>query len=172
MKRKIRKRVIVGGTFDIFHRGHQALLKKAYQLGEVEIGLTSDQMAKRTKKRKVKPFRERKRIIQEFIKKFFKKEAKIFKINDRFGPTLKEDFDYLVVSPETLSTAFLINRKRKLLNKKPIKIVKIPFVLAKDGKPISSTRILQGEIDENGNLLKKAEDFAKILIDNGEKEDC
>jgi len=60
---------------------------------------------------------------------------------------LKENFDFIVVSPETYKTALLINKERDKRGKKPIKIVKIDFVLASDGKPISSTRILKGEID-------------------------
>jgi pantetheine-phosphate adenylyltransferase len=48
-----------------------------------------------------------------------------------------------------------INNKRVLKGKKPLKILKISFVLAEDGKPISSTRINRKEIDENGNLLYK-----------------
>ncbi|MDO8601222.1 MAG: phosphopantetheine adenylyltransferase, partial [bacterium] len=70
-----------------------------------------------------------------------------------FGPTLKEDFNYIVVSPETYDTAVLINQERQKLNKKPMEIVRIEFVLAQDGKPISSTRIFKGEIDGEGKLL-------------------
>ncbi len=140
MKREIKK-VVVGGTFDVFHKGHKALLRKALGLGETMIGLTSNIMAGKTKKRKVRDFRLRKIELEDFIKKEFKVKPRIVKIEDKFGPTLKEDFDYIVVSPETYKTAVLINKKRQKINKKPIKIVKIKFVLAKNGKPISSRGI-------------------------------
>jgi pantetheine-phosphate adenylyltransferase len=149
------KKVILGGTFDILHKGHETLLKKAFSLGKVTIGLTSDQFAKRLKKRKVNKFSQRKRNLEKFILKKFKRKAKIVKIDDIFGPTLKEDFDFLVVSRETFKNGLKINGERKKLGKKPIKIVKIKMVLAEDGKPISCTRIRKGEIDSEGKILRK-----------------
>lgn len=147
-------KIIIGGTFDILHKGHHTLFKKAFSLGEVTIGLTSDKMAKILKKRKVQNFKERKKELEKFIEKNFSKKYKITKIEDKFGPTLQEDFDFIVVSPETVKTALLIDKKRQKQGKKPIKTVEIKFVLAKDGKPISSTRILKGEINEKGELIK------------------
>lgn len=144
------KRVIIGGTFEILHKGHKFLLEKAFSLGKVTIGLTSNLFAQSLKHRKVKDFKERKKTIEEFIQKRGFKKAKIVKINDIFGPTLKEDFDFIVVSPETKKRALIINKERKKLGKTPIKIIQIPFVLAEDKKPISCTRILNGEIDPEG----------------------
>jgi pantetheine-phosphate adenylyltransferase len=158
MKKEIKKpkKVVVGGTFDILHKGHKALFKKAFELGVVTIGLTSDVFAKKIKKRKVVGFNQRKMELENFIKKDFKLWPKILKIEDKFGPTLEEDFDYIIVSPKTYKTALLINKERQERNKKPIEIVKINFVLAEDRKSISSTRILKGEINEKGELLKKS----------------
>jgi len=164
------KKVVAGGTFDILHAGHKALLRKAYELveedksssspfaaaraGEVLIGLTSDAMARKWKRRKIEDFKYRKKELEGFVRKEFNIKPKIVKIEDKFGPTLKEDFDYIVVSPETYKTALLINKERQKRNKKSIKIVKINFTLAKDKKPIFSTRIFKGEIDRDGNLLR------------------
>lgn len=144
------KKVVIGGTFDILHKGHKVLLAKAFELGKLTIGLTSDQFAKSLKKREINSFTIRKKNLEDFVKKNFSQIIKIIKIDDIFGPTLKEDFDFIVVSPETYQNALKINQKRKKLKKVPIKIVKINFVLAEDGKPISCTRILKGETDRNG----------------------
>ena len=149
------KKVVIGGTFDVLHKGHEALLRRAFKLGETTIGLTSNKMAEIMKKRKVRDFQLRKKRLENFIKKELTGKYKIIKIEDKFGPTLKEDFDYIVVSPATYKTAILINKERKKRNKKPIKIIKIRFVLAEDGKPISATKILKGEMDKRGRLLKK-----------------
>ncbi len=76
------------------------------------------------------------------------------RLDDPFGLTIGEDFDYLVVSPETEPTARLINTRRAEQGKQPINIELVEYVLAGDGRPISSTRVLQGEIDIHGNLLQ------------------
>jgi len=148
------KKVIVGGTFDLLHAGHKALLRKAFESGEVSIGLVSDEMAQKSRGRKVEGFEIRQKELEDFIKKEINLLVKIFRIDDKFGPTLKEDFDYIVVSPETYETALEINSERKKINKKPIEIIKIEYVLAEDKKPISSTRIYSGEINREGKLLK------------------
>lgn len=149
----ISKKVVVGGTFDILHRGHETLLLKAFELGEVTIGLTSDIMVKKTKEREIKGFEQRKKELENFIARNFKTKAEITKIENKFGTTLEEDFDYIIVSPATYDTAVLINQEREKSNKPPIEIVKIDFVHDKRGNPISSLRISKGEIDKDGKLL-------------------
>jgi len=143
--RKKTKKVVIGGTFDVLHDGHKFLLRKAFSLGGVTIGLSSDILAQKIKQRKVADFSSRKRELEKFIQKSWPKgDFKIIKIKNKFGPTIKEDFDYIVVSPETYKTALLINKERQKKGRKNIKIVKIKFILAKDGQPISATRILKG----------------------------
>ncbi len=146
------KKVVVGGTFDPIHEGHKALLKKAFELGEVHIGLTSDEMA-RKKKHSIRPYKERIKNLKEFIEKNFKKKAIIREIALPLGNTVSEHYDYIVVSPETYPTALKINQMRRERGLKPIEVIKIDFVNAKDGSPISSTRIRRGEIGLRGELL-------------------
>jgi len=146
MKKEIK--VVIGGTFDVLHEGHAALLKKGLSLGEVTLGLTSNRMAEKSKKRKVRDFRSRKRDLENFLKKSSVRKYKIIKIEDKFGPTLKEDFDYIVVSPDTYENALLINEKRRRAGRKQMKIVKIKFVCGKNGKPISATDIIEGRLDK------------------------
>ncbi len=149
------KDVVVGGTFDILHDGHKKLIREAYKIGHVMIGLTSNKMASQTRNRQVSDFENRKKELEVFIAEELNSKSEVVEIKNKFGSTIEKDFDCIVVSPETFPTALLINEERKKHKKEPIKIKKISFVLAEDGKPISSERITMGEIDKHGKLLKK-----------------
>jgi len=144
-----RKKVALGGTFEPLHQGHKKLIQVAMGLGEVTIGITNDKMA-RKKLRSVLPFEIRAENVRRYIIREYQLKPEIVRLDDPFGITLSSDFDYIVVSPETLSVANAINEKRKELGKKEIEIVMVDFVMAEDNKPISSTRIKKGEIDRYG----------------------
>ena len=149
-------RVAVGGTFNPLHDGHKALLIRAYQLSnkaEVLIGITSNEMAGK-KYHEVEDWEVRKQAVTTFIQDTLGTSPLIVRLDDHFGPTLDDDFDYLVVSPETEPMGHQINSRRAKQGKQPISIEQIEYVLAGDGRPISSTRVLQGEIDIHGNLLQ------------------
>lgn len=148
-------KVCLGGTFYPLHNGHKALLTKAFQVagknGSVLIGLTSDSLAKT--KATLATFEQRKKILENFlVENNIKIPVTIQPLFDAYGPSIEEEFDAIVVSPETHSTAKEINNKRKNLGKPALQIIIVPFVLADDNKPISSTRIRNKEINENGTM--------------------
>lgn len=152
-------KIAVGGTFQPLHDGHKLLLRTAYGMGgNVDIGITSDNMATGKRTRDVDTFEHREKAVRDWVRKEFGIEPHIMKIDDPYGKTLTEAYDYIVVSPETYSTAVRINQIRKERGMKPIAVVRVDYVLAEDGKPISSTRIVEGEIDAHGNLLRKESD--------------
>jgi pantetheine-phosphate adenylyltransferase len=153
-------KVAVAGTFQYFHDGHAKLIEKAFEIaedGKVHIGLTSDNML--SKSHNVDNYEKRRTWLLQYIKEMGIPDDKyeITKLNDPYGPTLEEDFDYLIVSPETYPVALKINRIREEKGKRPLEIVYVEYVMAQDGIPISSTRIAKGEIDSHGRLKKNIE---------------
>lgn len=147
-------KVALGGTFEPLHEGHKKLIDVAIRLGgkDVTIGITSDRMA-RARIRSVLPFSIRAENVRRYVLRKYGFEPEIVKITNPYGKTLEVDFEYLVVSPETYEMALKINKKREELGKRKITIVKVDWIMAEDGKPISSTRIKKGEIDRYGSII-------------------
>jgi pantetheine-phosphate adenylyltransferase len=151
------RKAVVGGTFAFLHKGHRKLLSKAFSIGDsIYIGLTTDKYVK-SHKPASQSYRKRRAQLIEFASKY-RKAYKISPLRDKYGPTLTEDFDYIIVSPETVQVAREINAIRKENHIHPIRITIVGYTKAYDGKPISSTRIARGEIDGQGRKVKDPAD--------------
>ena len=147
------KRVAVGGTFDHFHKGHEKLLNKAFEIGHyILVGVTSNEFGGR--KGNIEPCSHRMSELEQFLQKFGSRYT-VKRLENHYGPTVNDpQIDAIIVSKETEPVAHKINEIRQEKGINPLKIFVIGWVLAEDGKPISSTRIRNGEIDRNGKVLK------------------
>ncbi|QDX40873.1 phosphopantetheine adenylyltransferase [Salarchaeum sp. JOR-1] len=159
--------VALGGTFDPIHDGHRALFERAFELGDVTVGLTSDDLAPKTRneERHVRSFDDRKTALERELSRFADEYARDFEVRRLDEPTgiaaAEEKFDVLVVSPETEAGAERINELRAERGFDPLDIEVVDHVTADDGDIISSTRIVKGEIDEHGNVTPEREGRAQ-----------
>jgi len=171
--------VVLGGTFDVLHKGHVTLLSKAFEIGDhVTIGLTSDTYVKEMKDKGYMMNDERVKI-QSYTKRYeqlylwlktqgYCDRTTIVSIDDMYGPTTNRgphfakaswgrqrmrDFDAIVVSTETKKGAETINKRRMSLGLPLLTIVEIPMIPAEDGKIISGSRIRLDQIDTAGKLV-------------------
>ena len=147
------KRVALGGTFDLLHKGHKSLLTKAFAVsGFVTIGITTDKMLKASGKTPYEDQEKRRKNLQSYLaSNKLTKRSKLVWLNDVYGPAINDrKLDTLIVSKETLANANLINKERFKRKLKKLKIIICPQILAQDKKPISSDRIRSGEIDRAG----------------------
>lgn len=152
--------VATGGTFDEIHAGHRELLTRAFSLGKrVVIGVSSDNFAetKKGKNRLRHRFESRVTGLVQFIHdEFGNVNFEIKELNDAFGPTSTDkNLQALVVSEETEPKGHEINKIRSRRGFDPLVIVTVTMLKAKDGQPLSSSRIRDGEIDSYGRVLKK-----------------
>jgi len=177
--------VIVGGTFDHLHLGHQAILEKAFFLGQfVLIGLSTKKLyQKKFLWQTIEDYKLRKKNLEKFIRKNFvdynlqKKGFKIVPIDDYLGGADKlKEAEAIVVSALSFPNALKINQLRVKNGLKELEIVVVPEILASDDKIISSERIRKGEIGRKGEsywlqasgCLKDSE---KIILPENLKEE-
>src|SRR3990170_4096441 len=105
-------RVAMGGTFDILHAGHEALLRRSFELGdnEVIIGITSDAMAKRTRT-KVNPLPVRRRNLVALLRRRGWRRHRLSVPEETAGPAADEkDIAAIVVSAERAEAPHEITR--------------------------------------------------------------
>lgn len=174
------KKIVLGGTFNHFHKGHQKFLEKAFAVGEkVLIGITSDEMVKdKFFTHSIESFSTRKENVYKFlIKKNWQEKAKIIKINNFTGGVDKlKKVEAIVVSKNTYPNALKINDLREKNGLKKLRLVIVDDVLASDGNIISSERIRAGEIDREGKsywlfVISYLEDKKKLILPESLKEE-
>jgi len=95
------QKVVIGGTYDVLHKGHKKLLETGFTIGEsVVIGLTSDVFATRFRVGEILPYEKRKANLEKYIKQF-RKPYRIIKIDDSYGiATIDPEIDCIVASEE------------------------------------------------------------------------
>jgi cytidyltransferase-like protein len=151
--------VLVGGTFDHFHLGHQKLLMTAFELSEnVTIGIATKVLfAGKAFAEFIEENQIRERSVSDFLsEKGLKKRAKIVPIHDIYGVSLDSDrYDAIFVTKDSQTNALKINEERERKGFKKLEIISVPFVLGNDGKIISSERIRGGKIDRDGKSYAK-----------------
>ncbi len=159
-------RVVLGGTFDRFHKGHRAMLNRAFTIGKrVTVGIATEELYnKKFLSDKIETLSVRKKSVRQYLTdKGWIGRAKIITFSHFKGPLdKKKDVSAIVVSKQTLPNALRINRLRLGNNLPPLRTVVVEDVLSADGKIISSERIRRGEIDREGKVY--LDYFSNTLI--------
>ncbi|SVD19094.1 uncharacterized protein METZ01_LOCUS371948, partial [marine metagenome] len=151
---------LVGGTFDCFHAGHQALLEAALSCDSVEVWVTSDAIASE-KDPRIKSQSERQKDISDWAGD---RSLSTHSLEDSWGPApTRGDVTHIVCTPETLENCDQINQMRIEGGLTPLEIVEVPHVLAEDGESISSSRIRQGSINREGVLWIRESDLERAV---------
>ena len=144
----------LGGTFDHFHKGHEAIIDKAFSVAEkVSIGVTTPEMTKdKSFARSLESFSSRIHSLESYLKtKGYLSRTSIFPLENIYGTTLTDSsIDSIVVSSETKPNAQKANEKRKELGFPPLDIIEIDLVTDYDEEIVRSSLIRKGMIDRVG----------------------
>jgi pantetheine-phosphate adenylyltransferase len=148
-------RVVLGGTFDRLHVGHEALLATAFRAGRsVAVGLTTDEYLGGHPKPdggRIQPYRTRRAALRRWLSAHYpQRRWTLVPLNDPFGGSVEDGVDALVISAETVPGGRAVNAERRRRGRRTVPLLVVPIVLADDLGPVSSRRIRRGEIDRHG----------------------
>lgn len=149
--------VIVAGTFNTFHIGHESLISKALEIGDrVTICIMSDKYAKDNKNRVV-PYEYRQKQVMNFLlnKHVDFSKIDIITSDNDYSCSFLTNFDIIVVSEETFNNANDINQKMLDAGYMPLRIVVVPLINDEGGNKISSTNIMNKETDRRGRFINR-----------------
>ncbi len=143
---------LVGGTFDRFHAGHGLLLHAALKAANrIEIHVTSDEMAE-VKSPFIQSFELRREILLQWAEHHAPGRVTIHTLTDAMGPApVHKEADCIVATPETRGQCEAINETRSENNLSPLSIIEVSHMQDINGGIISSSRIRNGHIDQDGH---------------------
>jgi pantetheine-phosphate adenylyltransferase len=143
-------KVALGGTFALIHRGHVRLFDEAAALGvPVTVGVTVDPLIR--KYHDIPGFEDRCDNVRRFFYSRYGVVADVVGLRDHYGPVASDaGYTHLVTSEESLPYSCELSGVRVGRGMGALRIVVVDTVRAFDGRPVSTTRILGGEIDSEG----------------------
>ncbi len=152
------RHAVLGGTFDHFHVGHEALLERAFHVGRrVSVGVTTDRFLEEHPKPwpgRLEQYAARRRAVARWVRSHYpRRTVRVVPLVNVYGRSIEEGVDALVVSADTRAGGRAVNAERRRLGRRPIPLEIVPVVLADDLGPVSSRRIRAGEIDRRGHRL-------------------
>lgn len=143
-------KVAVGGTFALIHRGHIRLFDEAARLGfPVTVGVTVNPLIR--KYHEIPGFEERCERVRSFFTSGYGVPVEVVGLRDHYGPVASDpSYTHLVTSEESLAYSCELSWVRVKRGMGGLQILLVDTVRAFDGRPVSTTRILGGEIDLEG----------------------
>lgn len=148
------KKIGLGGTFDHFHKGHQAFLLFASELAEhLVIGITTPEMITHKKYfSQIEEYEVRAEAVRSFTKNFFNK-VDVIPLTDPYGPTLVgSNVEALAATTATKSGAEAVNTKRNELGLSQLPIHICELENDENGDPLASERIRKGVVNRLGKV--------------------
>jgi len=164
------KHVLTAGSFDIFHKGHETLIKRAFEIGDtIRIGIASDEYIKKTKLHEpYHGYKKRHRMVEEFAIQFHK-PFQLFHFDSIYGDAASnKNYTHIVVAKASLPNGKLINLKRD--KKLIIEVVDMVYDELNE-YPISSERIKAGIIDTDGKVFFSKNNIVDITISKEQRNE-
>lgn len=140
-------RVIVAGTFDLLHPGHESMLRTAFASGKhTEIWVTDDAMsaAKGDKLRqRIQPFSSRVATLSAWCDaQGHAGKYSVHELHDGYGDSVVDgSYTAIVCSEETRAGCDDINSRRAAAGLAPLEVIVAPLVRDAAGVKLSSTAL-------------------------------